>query len=274
MWPTLKAINALGGSARNNEILSKVIELEGFSEEQQAAMVPNGSQSTIAYRLGWARTQLKHIHTITNAQVGVWAITDLGESMTEAKVMQLFQDFETAYNARRAEQAALKGTESVSGDIGIDEDSDWPASLLQILKAMDPSAFERLSQRLLRAVGFQSVIVTGKAGDQGIDGEGILQMNLITFSVGFQCKRYSSTVGPSTVRDFQGSIQGKHEKGLIITTATFSEAAQEAARRPGVIPIDLIDGVRLCELLAENELGVKIQMVPEYTVDASWYDSI
>ena len=139
---------------------------------------------------------------------------------------------------------------------------------------MDPSAFERLSQRLLRAAGLQSVEVTSKAGDQGIDGEGILQVYLILFSVGFQCIRYSSTVGPSTVRDFRGSIQGKHEKGLIITTATFSKAAQEAARRPGVIAIDLINGTQLCELLAQNELGVSKKMVPEYTIEVNWYNSI
>lgn len=276
MWPVLNAIKSLGGSARNNEILSKAIDQEGFSEELQAEMMPNGVQTRLEYRLAWARTQLKNIHAITNAQLGVWTITDKGEAISEADMLDQFKDYEVAYFARRAEQSdpQSEGAVNSSSETNLNDGAEWSVSLLHKLKNMDPGAFERLTQLLLRAVGFQSVVVTGKAGDQGIDGEGILQMNLITFSVGFQCKRYNDAVGPGTVRDFQGSIQGKHEKGLIITTGRFTQAAQDAARRAGVVPIDLINGNRLCELLAENELGVKKTMVPEYKIEPDWYDAI
>jgi restriction system protein len=69
---------------------------------------------------------------------------------------------------------------------------------------LKPDAFERLAQRILREAGFTKVQVTGKSGDGGIDGIGILRVNLVSFVVLFQCKRYKNSVGSGSVRDFRG----------------------------------------------------------------------
>jgi restriction system protein len=109
-----------------------------------------------------------------------------------------------------------------------------------------------------------NVEVTGRSGDGGIDGIGILRVNaLVVFKVLFQCKRYRATVGPSAIRDFRGAMQGRADKGIFLTTGTFTVAANEEAGRDGVPPIELVDGDRLVELFEKLELG----LVPRTTYD-------
>lgn len=121
---------------------------------------------------------------------------------------------------------------------------------------LDPAGFERLAQRLLREAAFVSATVTGRSGDGGIDGLGVYRMSLVSFPVFFQCKRYVGSVGSGAVRDFRGAMAGRGDKGLLITTGTFTSDAKAEATRDGAPPLDLIDGKRLCELLKEYDLGV------------------
>jgi restriction system protein len=98
----------------------------------------------------------------------------------------------------------------------------------------------------------------------------VLRVNLLSFHVFFQCKRYQRTVGAGTVRDFRGAMVGRSDKGLIITTGAFSNDAKRKATRDGAPAIDLIDGGLLCDLLKQLKLGVQVQMVENVTVDAEW----
>jgi len=150
------------------------------------------------------------------------------------------------------------GSGSGSGE-GDDDLGEWKEQLLDLLLSLDPSDFERLASRLLREAGFISVNVTGRSGDGGIDGVGVYRLSLVSFPVFFQCKRYSGSVGPNAVRDFRGAMAGRGDKGLLITTGTFTREAQKEATRDGAPPIDLIDGESLCDLLKEYELGVAIE---------------
>lgn len=145
----------------------------------------------------------------------------------------------------------------------------WRSALMAQLLALDPSAFERLCQRLLREAGFSKVEVTGKTGDGGIDGTGVLRMNLLSFQVIFQCKRWQGSVGSSTVRDFRGAMVGRADKGLILTTGTFTAEARKEAVRDGAPAIDLVDGEMLCDLLRQHRLGVRVERVERVTVDAA-----
>ena len=161
---------------------------------------------------------------------------------------------------------------------GGDEDSEdetaiWREDLLETLLDMEPSAFERLAQRLLRESGFIEVEVTGRSGDGGIDGNGIIRVGgLISFPVLFQCKRYRDNIGPSVVRDFKGAMAGRADKGLLISTGGFTREARREATRDGAPPIDLIDGNLLMDKLKELQLGVKpIEVV---VVDHEWFRSI
>ncbi len=136
---------------------------------------------------------------------------------------------------------------------------------------MTPDAFERLAQRLLREAGFVKVEVTGRSGDGGIDGIGVLRINLVSFQVLFQCKRYQGSVGSGAVRDFRGAMVGRSDKGLIITTGTFSGEAKKEATRDGAPPIELIEGDSLCDLLKSLKLGVTTEMVERIVVEADWF---
>ena len=97
--------------------------------------------------------------------------------------------------------------------------------------SITPDAFERLARRLLREAEFDSVNVTGRSGDGGIDGLGVYHLGLVSFPVIFQCKRYRGSVSPSAVRDFRGAMAGRGDKGLLITTGTFTADAKKEATR-------------------------------------------
>ena len=125
------------------------------------------------------------------------------------------------------------------------------------------------------SLGFIEVVVTGRSGDLGIDGRGQIRLaGLISFPVIFQCKRWNSSVGPSVVRELRGAMQGRADRGLIITTDRFTRDAQTEATRDGAPPIDLIDGELLIDKLKELKLGVSTQMVEAVAVDSAWFSSV
>jgi restriction system protein len=143
----------------------------------------------------------------------------------------------------------------------------WQDRLLECLLKMKPAAFERLCQRILKESGFIKVDVTGRSGDGGIDGIGVLRLNLLSFHVFFQCKRWKGSVGAPVIRDFRGAMVGRADKGLVMTTGTFSTDARKEATRDGAPAIDLIDGETLCELLKSLKIGVSIRKVEHVLVD-------
>jgi restriction system protein len=162
-----------------------------------------------------------------------------------------------------------------TSEVQDEEQLEWHQRLHKILLSMSPDAFERLIQRMLRESGFIQVEVTGRAGDGGIDGVGIARVNgFLSFHVLFQCKRYQGSVSSSHIRDFRGSMQGRTDKGLFITTGTFTRDAVKEATRDGAPPIDLIDGEQLVRRLKELGLGVQIRMVESVEVDEDWFARI
>ena len=150
----------------------------------------------------------------------------------------------------------------------------WKDQLLAVLRALQADAFERLTQRMLREAGFLKVEVTGRSGEGGIDGIGVLRVNLLSFQVLFQCKRYQGSVGAGALRDFRGAMVGRSDKGLLITTGTFTPDAKREATRDGAPAIDLIDGDLLCDLLKQLKLGVRTEMVEKMVVDPAWFDGL
>jgi restriction system protein len=151
----------------------------------------------------------------------------------------------------------------------------WEEELIEILKGMEPDAFERLSQRFLRELGFTNVEVTGKSGDGGIDGVGVIKIGgVLSFHVVFQCKRYTGTVSSPAIRDFRGAMIGRADKGLFITTGKFTREAKREAQRDGAQPIDLIDGNDLAEQLKNLRLGVAVQMKEEVEIKPQWFSDI
>ena len=275
LWPTLQALKAMGGSASNDELLAKVIELEHIPEPVAAFIHTDNRQTKLGYNLAWAKTYLKRVGAIGNSSRGVWAITDVGEQMSQADVARVpslvrKQDYER----KQSHSAPEITTEEAVATNQPPPEETWKDRLLSVLRSMSPDAFERLVQRLLREAGFIKVEVTGRSGDGGIDGLGVLRVNLLSFQVLFQCKRYQGTVGAGAVRDFRGAMVGRSDKGLIITTGTFSGDAKREATRDGAPAIDLIDGDQLCDLLKSLKLGVSTELVERVVVDEPWFQHV
>lgn len=248
--PTVRTLQALGGSGTIQEIVDKVIELEGFTPEQLAVLHGNTGKPEIEYRLAWARTNLKNLGAVTNSSRGVWALTEYGKTASEVELIERDRQWRKELAARRA------STAPEPEDVGDEPYSDWKSDLLQRLQDLPPDSFERLAQRLLREAGFTKVTVTGRTGDGGIDGVGVYKVSLMSFPTFFQCKRYKGSVGPGAVRDFRGAMAGRGDKGLLLTTGSFTKDATAEATRDGAPPIELIDGDELCDLLKKYDLGV------------------
>ena len=259
-WPLLQALVAKGGSATNQELVDSVAEIMKLSEEVQSVLHRDGPNTEVSYRLAWARTSLKLAGAIENSGRGVWSITAKGRSLTEADLRK-----------------ASKGSDGGNDDGMEDEDSaeaNWKNELLHVLKDMPADGFERLAQRILRESGFVKVEVTGRSGDGGIDGVGVLRLTLISFQVFFQCKRYKDTVSSGTIRDFRGAMVGRTDKGLVITTGRFTPDAKKEASRDGAPPVELIDGDQLCDLLKALKLGVKTELVEQVSIEPEFYAGI
>jgi restriction system protein len=266
MWPALKAMKALGGSATHGELLDKIIELEQIPEAIQNVMHTE-SQTKLSYNLAWAKTYLGKYCALENPSHGVWAITEKGKALTEAEVRQIPSEVRKQYKGKK--KTATDEEPPLDG-----EPKNWKDDLLAVLTGIKPDAFERLAQRVLRESGFIKVEVTGRSGDGGVDGVGVLRLALLSFQVYFQCKRYKGSVSAGAIRDFRGAMIGRTDKGLFITTGTFTAEAKKEATRDGAPPIDLIDGDQLCELLKSLKLGVATKMVEEVAVAPEWFGGI
>ena len=275
--PTLDALHRLGGSANNREIVNQVIEDMGLSDDivqvpyRGKAKRGKANMTALEDELGWARTYLKKYGLIDNSERGVWSLTAKGQQ-TQDVDPQAVRDF---YRSQRRTLEQAEDTPSEEAETSAEETASWREDLLDTLRNMPPDAFERLCQRLLRESGFIEVEVTGKSGDGGIDGHGIIRLaGLISFPVLFQCKRYSGSVGSNVVRDFRGAMVGRAERGLVLTTGHFTTEAQREATRDGATPIDLIDGELLMDKMKELELGVSVEMVEKVEVKKDWFASI
>jgi restriction system protein len=262
MWPAIEALRQLGGSANVRELYERVVENEHFTEEQQAVLHSNGRTSEIDYRLRWALTHLRGIGAVENSARGVWAVTEKGQSVTPEEVMSEARAWRAELAVRRSERIAVDENEDSVAVIP----TDWRDLLLEHLMSVSPAGFERLAQRILREAGFVNVTVTGRSGDGGIDGMGVYRLSLVSFPVYFQCKRYRGSVTAGAVRDFRGAMVGRGEKGLLITTGTFTRDAQNEANRDGAPPVELIDGEALTELLREYGLGVTVRERVEHDI--------
>ena len=275
MKPTLIALDRIGGSASLNEINDAVIELAGLPAPALDVQYESGAGAVLTDRLSWARSHLKEGGFLASGGRGIWLLTDEGRQAKDWPTDSLRRKVATAIKAKHGNR---KKSLTIENDIPSGnpdaEFADWRDELLAKLRSMDPSAFERLCQRLLRESGFVKVEVTGRSGDGGIDGTGILQLSLMSFHVLFQCKRYQGSVGSGAVRDFRGAMMGRTDKGLIITTGTFSPDARREATRDGAPPIDLIDGESLCDKLKELSLGVETKLVEKVSVKPDWFDQL
>jgi restriction system protein len=276
MNPLIAALRDLGGSGSIDEIYEQVIQnLQVPDDVLSVLHDPEASNQTeVHYRLAWARTYLKKYGVITNSSRGVWSLTkpDLANVDPKHVVKTVIENDKKDKKPKTETNKPAMANETNAPD----EAQTWRMRLYHVLtKLIDPSSFERLIQRLLRESGFVQVEVTGRTGDGGIDGKGIARIHgIMSFHVVFQCKRYQGSVSASHIRDFRGAMVGRADKGLFITTGTFSRDAFKEATRDGAPPIDLVDGDQLADKLKEFNLGVQTAIIESVTVDEEWFKKV
>lgn len=262
--PLLRALHELGGSASIAEMQDKIAELLKLPESETSKLY-RGNRTHFNYRLAWARNYLKHYGVLANSSRGIWALTDKGRDTGSVDKIEV----------KRFVKGLAWDETATEGDAANLNPERWQDTLIQAVLKMSPAGFERLCQRVLRESGFTRVEVLGRSGDGGIDGRGIMQMGgLLSFHVMFQCKRYSGSVPAKDVREFRGAMVGRPDKGLFITTGSFSRDALKEATRDGAPPIDLVEGEQLAEKLRELKLGVATRVQEVITADPVWFDSV
>ncbi|MCW5636331.1 MAG: restriction endonuclease [Rubrivivax sp.] len=270
--PLLEALRKLGGSGTPDEVVEQIAADMALSDEEQNEVLPSGG-SRLKTNVAWGRFYLVQEGLLDSSKRGVWSLTERGRAtkLSVEQAGEIFSKWVKVFDARRkaAGQSDEPLAEQVAEAAG-KPTKDYRAETLEVLLSLPPAGFERLAQRLLREAGFTQVTVTGQSGDGGIDGYGTLQINqLVTFKVLFQCKRYTKSVAPSQVRDFRGAMAGRADKGIIISTGTFTAEARREATRDGVPPIELIDGEKLLDMLENLELGLR--PVTTYELDRAFF---
>ncbi len=271
MNPVLQALKQLGGSGTNEEINNKVAEIANIPADQLEVLhnPEKGGMTEIEYRLMWTRTYLKKYGLIDNSSRGVWSVTAEGNRVNQVDERDVVR--------RGREQLKKDKVAEGAGEEEPDRKVEWQEELLGTILDLSPSSFERLVQRLLRESGFVQVEVTGQAGDGGVDGHGILRLGgFLSFRIIFQAKRWKGTVGASQIRDFRGAMVGRADKGLMITTGTFTKEAVREATRDGAPAIDLVDGDQLVEKLKQLSLGVQTKKieVEQVAVNHDWFQHL
>ena len=272
--PLLGALRELGGSAQPAEVTDLVIEKLNITEEEQSQTVNDGT-SRVRNQIAWARFYLAKAGYIDSSVRGVWSLNEKGikVNLSEINPLDDFKKVREIYKVKSlpGEQIQTKSIEQTEESTRNNAE-DYRLQVIKILRSLPSDGFERICQRLLRESGFEQVVVTGRTGDGGIDGHGVLEINpFVTFKVLFQCKRYEGSVSASQVRDFRGAMMGRADKGIIITTGSFTTDAKKEARRDGVPPIELVDSEKLIDMFEKLELGLKPRKA--FDIDLEFFES-
>lgn len=275
--PTLKALKQLGDSGSVSEIENEVIKILNLSEDA-VNEIHRESTTKLTYRLAWARNYLKRFGLLENSSRGVWALTEDGQktdSVDKEKVKKIVVQKDKEERLQKQNKKTEKDVPNIENESEEIQEFSWQEKLIETIRKIEPAQFERLCQRLLRELGFINVEVTGKSNDGGIDGKGIIKIGeVLSFHVVFQAKRYQGTVSSSVIRDFRGAMDGRAEKGLIMTTGSFSREAKNEAQRDGAKQIDLIDGNEFAEKLKDLRLGVNVELVEDVRIKTDWFKNI
>lgn len=270
--PLLDALRQLGGSAKPREASDKIAENLDLHEDKLNELL-NSGQSRYYNQVAWARQYLVWEGLLDTSQHGIWALSSKGEKtiLTDEQAREIFLKWVDIHRKAKLDKSEKEIIEEQEESEPDDIQPTNKTDLLQVLQGLTPEGFEKICQRLLRESGFEKVVVTGQSHDGGIDGYGTLEMNpFVSFKVLFQCKRYKGTVSRAQVGDFRNAMIGRAEKGIIMTTGTFSSDAIKEANRDGAPQVELVDGEKLIEMFKRVELGVKPKTV--YEVDLPFFE--
>ena len=280
MLPVMR-IAADGREHKIAEVMETIAVQMGISDDDQNVMLPSGTQTQYYNRVSWAITYLTKSLLLEKTGRGRFKIAARGADVLRSnpsRVDNTFLEQFPEYKAFKTKKATRKitsaaedggGTLPLSGEITPEEQLEAAHEELRGTLADDlqrrvrdasPRFFEHLVIRLLVAMGYgggqvDRAEVTGKSGDEGIDGV-IREDRLGLDMVYVQAKKWDNAVGPGEIDKFVGSLMRKKAtKGVFITSGTFTEGARRAAKEAAV-KVRLIDGDELAELMIDYNVGV------------------
>jgi len=272
MRPLIDSLKELGNSGTPSEVRERVAQLLGLTDGQVEDQLKTG-KTRFYNDLSWARYYLVKAGYLESSERGVWNLTQKGaqSNISPLEAQEIARSISREDRLKGVSAGASDEDEdSPPEDDGVPGTGDHRSDLLELLREMPPAVFERFCRRFLREAGFQQVEVTGRSGDGGIDGTGLLQINpLMSIQVLFQCKRYKGSVGSEAIRNFRGAMTGRTDKGIFLTTGTFTSEARREALRDGAPPIELVDADKLVEMCEKLELGLKPRTV--FQVDTDFF---
>ena len=276
MPPFIELLKEKGGSATTKEIREGITKKMKLSDEFLTERYEKSNLLKFNNQVYWAKQYLAWERLVETSKQGIWALTDDGwkAPMTYEDALELFRKWVKIHRDTRKSKENTKKISAnseipdiVDDEVDVDSDIELEAkedySLLEILKKTTPTGFEHLCGRLLREYDFEDIDVTPRSNDGGIDGTAILKLNsFVNMSVYFQCKKYDGTVPIGHIREFLGVLatdQNGVDRGLFITTGTFTKAAYDLERKN--TKLELIDGDKLVEMFEKAEIGVKPRTV-------------
>jgi restriction system protein len=245
--PLLEALVVLGGESCPRDLYPLVTaKFPQLTEEDLTVKLEPWGVKKWLNKIQWARQALITAGDMAKPRRGVWAITEQGRE----RLKQAGED--AAETAKRITSPSPNLVE-----IYDTYESQFRSKLLDRLYELSPTQFEHFARRLLSAYGFVQVTVTQVSKDGGIDGHGLLKVGLARMAVAFQCKRWEGNVPRPEVDKFRGAIQGEFEQGLFFTTSDFTKGAMAASIKKGAVPIILLDGESIVDLMVDKEFGVQ-----------------
>jgi restriction system protein len=270
--PTVEAIKDLGGAGSTGEIFDQVVKNMNLSPEVLEVKNDTTGQSEVEYRLAWSRKYLQKFGLIRNTSNEIWSLSSPEIELSSVDPAQIIRRVRDLNTAKRSNETIEQHSEPSPI---VTQHQTWQVQINQLLLDLSAPFFERLIKRVLHESGFLQVEVTGSPDDGVIEGFGIAKVNsFLTFHVLFHCKRFQGAITRSQILEFRGTMQGRADKGLFITTGTFTTEATKEASRDGAPPVDLIDGRALVQTLKDLRLGVKIELVESVTVDPTWFQTL
>lgn len=267
LWPTIKALRALGGSASNDEIVEEIASAERLPREVLNVMHGDGSKSELAYRAAWSRTLLRKVGAIENVSTGMWKLTEVGDSVQNKEQSKKLVKQPLGGQKRPPRVPATKKVHLLDAD-------NWKGDLLTAIRKMSPKSFSRFFKHILLESGFESVELIKQVDDQYIEAIGILNLRVTSFRARFRCKRSLSPIESYEIRDLRTDTASTADKSLFMTTGGFTPGAEREAARNLEPSIELIDASSLCDLVKDLGLGLSTRRVEVVEFDPEFFDGI
>lgn len=273
--PFMKVMSELG-TAKSSEVIDKIAEEENLSEEFVNSVYAKTGANIFRTQVWFVRQYLIWEGYITTPQRSVWSLTDVGaikaRTFTDEDARIIYDKWrgvKSKFNEHSQDsEDDVSLEQGEMSDIATD-DTYTELKLLDIIKRIPASGFERLCGELLRRYNFENVEVTQRSHDGGIDGYATLKINpFVNYRVAFQCKRYNGAVSLDEVKSFCYSARN-YDRMLFITTGTFSKEAYRIEKQDES-RLELIDGENLVSMFEKIKMGVTQEI--RYIPDLSFFE--